>query len=223
MQKTNLIGRRFGRLVVIAEAPSKKSPCGSGRTYWTCQCDCGNVVVVGKTHLLYGDSTSCGCFRKEVSSSRARRHGETKTRLHNVWCGMKERCSPYGAEPEAYYNKGIRVCDEWANSYEAFRDWALANGYDPNAPRGTTTLDRIDNDKGYSPENCRIISQTENARNKPATYKDTINGVTKPRPEWCEIYGADPRLVGERMRRGWDIVDALTKPPRKLTRRITNG
>ena len=222
-RKTNLIGQRFGRLTVIAEAPSVKSPCGSSRTMWKCVCDCGNEIVAGKSHLLHGETTSCGCYRKEVTSAKQYKHGGKRTRLYRLWTSIKARCSPGGAEPEVYYNKGIRVCEEWSKDYAAFRDWALANGYDESAPRGATTIDRIDNGKGYSPENCRFVSLTENARNKSNTIRKTIDGVTKTVMEWCEIYKADPRLVRERLRRGWNIEKALETPPRKMTRRVNNG
>lgn len=222
MEKTNLIGKRFGRLVVIAEAPSKKSPCGSTRTYWKCRCDCGNVVEIGKAHLLNGDSTSCGCYRKEVTLQSHLKHGERHSRIYKLWCSMKQRCTDHGAEKEVYYDRGIRVCDEWANSFEAFRDWALSHGYDPNAPRGTTTIDRIDNTKGYSPDNCKFSTLKEQARNKTTTKKAMINGVEKPLIEWCEVYCADYDLARARIARGWDALTAITKPPRKLKRRIAN-
>lgn len=222
----DITGCRFGRLTVIGRAPSVKSPCGSTRTYWKCRCDCGNEVTVGKTHLLCGDTTSCGCYRKEVSSAKSKTHGDRKgeyKRLYALWITMRMRCTDHGAEPDTYYNKGIRVCEEWENNYLAFKAWALSNGYDIHAKRGETTIDRIDPNGGYSPENCRIVNMKTQNRNKRNTIKDTINGVTKPRSEWCEIYHADPALVGARMRRGWNIIDALTKPPRKLTRRTENA
>lgn len=219
MKKIDLKGQRFGRLTVVEEAPSVKSPCGSSRTQWKCKCDCGSEIVVGRTHLLHGDTTSCGCYRKEVTLTRVFRHGFRHTRLYNLWCSMKERCSSHGTEAEIYYARGIRVCDEWKYDFLAFREWALNNGYDEAAPRGTTTIDRIDNNGNYEPSNCRFISLKEQARNKTNTLRDTINGVTKPRTEWCEIYNADRALVYERMRRGWSIERALTTPPRKLRKR----
>lgn len=156
MKPVDRTGLRYGRLLVLRRDHGK---------YYECLCDCGKTKLVNADHLGK-DTNSCGCLRKEVSAARHYKHGETNTRLHDLWCTIRERCNnPQGTEHNVYHDRGIRMCEEW-NDFTVFRDWALANGYDPNAPRGATTIDRIDNERGYSPGNCRFVTLAENIRNK---------------------------------------------------------
>jgi len=208
MKLIDLTGQRFGRLTVLRRDHGK---------FWECRCDCGNTCIVNRDHLGR-DTNSCGCLRREVTSAMHRRHGETKTRLHKIWCSMNERCNnPNTDMSYVYFQRGIKVCDEW-KSYEAFRDWALANGYDPNAKRGVTTIDRIDNDKGYSPDNCRWISQTENRRNRRDIRRFLFNGKMLTTGEISEITGIPVALIGDRLRKGWSIERAALQPVRITSR-----
>ena len=160
----DLTGMRFGRLVVI-----KKSVNASNKVKWICQCDCGNTIVIQSYNLLKNITKSCGCYRSECISDCKTIHGESHTRLYRVWQGMKERC--YKESHVSYYlygGRGIRVCDEWLNSYISFKTWAESNGYDWEAPRGQCTLDRKDVNGDYCPENCRwsdMKTQSNNRRN----------------------------------------------------------
>ena len=168
MGKVNdLTGQRFGRLVVI-EATRERY----GRNIiWRCKCDCGNIAFVRGGSLLSGRTKSCGCFHKEQSAINGKIsssvHAGKNTRLYNVWNSMKQRC--FDTATPGYKNygaRGITVCDEWRKNFAAFRDWAIANGYDENAQRGSCTLDRIDNDKGYSPDNCRWVDMKVQSNNR---------------------------------------------------------
>lgn len=154
-------GQRFGRLVVIELKGFEKG----GQATWLCRCDCGNQSVVIGSNLRRGTTTSCGCLRDELRIV----HGKYHTRLHNVWKLMKRRCSnPNDKRYHRYGGRGIDVCDEWRNDFGAFYAWATANGYDENAKYGECTLDRIDNDKGYSPDNCRWVDiKTQNNNRSP--------------------------------------------------------
>lgn len=156
----DLTGQRFGRLVVVGRAGSGKQK----RATWECRCDCGKIHVVVSSYLLNGTTKSCGCLRREQVASLNTVHGKAKTRLHIVWQDMKQRCSnPRKPKYTRYGGRGITVCDEWKNDFQAFYSWAMANGYDENAPYGQCTIDRIDNDKGYYPENCRWVDiKTQN-------------------------------------------------------------
>ena len=145
----DLTGQRFGRLTVI-----RKDNARSTRkyTYWQCRCDCGKTVVVYGYDLRRGRTVSCGC--------RKVKHDGRYTRLYSIWQGMKKRCSNEHHPFYAYYGgRGICVCPQWEDSFSSFRDWALSNGY-----KDDLTIDRIDNNAGYCPDNCQWITAAENTR-----------------------------------------------------------
>lgn len=129
---------------------------------WECQCDCGNVFVAIGENLKNGHTKSCGCLRGNSGVENWTTHGLTDTQLFKTWCGMKNRCYNQSRRDFKYYGgRGITVCDEWQDDFKAFYDWAMANGYADNL-----TIDRKDNDKSYSPENCRWVTQREQNKNK---------------------------------------------------------
>lgn len=180
MPKTlDITGERYGRLTAIRFTEKK-----NGRRFWLFRCDCGNVVERSLSGVRRGETRSCGCLRREQLAQRnieGATHGESNTRLYGVWHSVKERCmSKTHKDYPRYGAVGRTLCDEWANSYEAFRDWAFANGYDPEAPYGKCTLDRIDNSKGYSPDNCRWVDAKAQARNRRKGYEIyNFKGKTK--------------------------------------------
>ena len=162
----NLIGRKFGRLTVV-EADGKTA---SRHTKWLCQCECGKTKSVVSRDLLNGHTQSCGCLQREkVTKQGYRKIGNTE-RLYNVWHGIILRCTTPTTTGYKYYGgRGITVCDEW-KEYSAFREWALANGYDETLPKGECTIDRIDVNGNYEPNNCRWVDSKVQAMNK--RYKD---------------------------------------------------
>ena len=163
----DLTGQQFGRLVVTERAGNDKYY----RAMWKCQCDCGEIRVESSSNLLRGLVKSCGCLRSE-NSRNSITHGKRKTRLYGVWSDMKTRCyNPKTHNYQRYGGRGITVCDEWLNDFQAFYDWAMANGYDENAPYMKCTIDRIDNDKGYSPDNCRWVDVATQNKNKSNSRK----------------------------------------------------
>lgn len=153
----NLTGQRFGRLVVIRQAPTVKR-----RAQWLCKCDCGTEKVIPAGALQRGHTQSCGCLRRDVAREKATTIGGYSTeKLHGVWNTMKQRCRNPKSRDYAYYGlRGIKVCDAWLD-YLQFRSWALANGY-----KEGLTIDRINPDGNYEANNCRWISIQEQQKNR---------------------------------------------------------
>lgn len=162
-------GEVFGRLTVLSRADDYIAPNGKHHVMWNCQCSCGNTTVVDACGLTSGKTKSCGCLKKECEGLSNLKHGGRNDRLYKVYYNMRNRCLNQNAADYKYYGeRGITICDEWLNSYSAFRDWAYKNGYDAKAPKGVCTIDRIDVDGNYEPSNCRWVSmtiQTANRRN----------------------------------------------------------
>ena len=219
MSKLNdLTGMRFGMLIVIDRAEDHISKSGVNRVQWNCICDCGNKVVVLSSNLVRGNSTSCGCRRIERIKEVNTKHGGCLNykgeRLYGVWKGMIRRCSEH--DNPRYYNyagRGIKVCDEWENNYSTFKDWALKNGYDENAPRGEYTIDRIDVNGDYCPENCRWANAKEQSRNKTCTIPDVeYRGEKHCLKDWSEITGINYATLRSRIKRGWSPEKAFTTP-----------
>ena len=161
--RLSLKGEVFGRLTVLDYAYTDKH----GKTMWKCKCECGNEVVVVGSHLKNGHTQSCGCIQKESIIKWSQKHGKRHTRLYYVWLDMKTRCeNPKVNSYKNYGGRGVKICEAWRNSFQAFHDWAMSNGYDPNAKRGDCTLDRIDVNGNYCPDNCRWVDMKVQNSNK---------------------------------------------------------
>lgn len=205
-------GTRFERLVVTGESEREECLGGYGKRLKTpCKCDCGKELRVWATALISGNTRSCGCLQADRTGVSGRTHGESKTPLHVVWCGMKARCrNPTHASYENYGGRGIAVSPEWESDYLAFKAWSLANGY-----RKGLTLDRIDNDGPYSSCNCRWTTYAVQGRNKRSNVKVTAFGETKTLTEWHQDARCTVKRGGilHRIGAGFSPEDAITKPP----------
>lgn len=208
----DLTGSKFGRLTVIGLADTE-----TRHTYWVCQCDCGNMKTVRSDSLQDGRIRSCGCLKQEqdkknlVSSDAKKKFLERGyksggTRLYHIWMGMKMRCyNIHNARYHRYGGRGISVCDEWKNDFDAFYDWAMSNGYADNL-----TIDRINNDGNYCPENCRWATAKEQCRNRSSNSNITIGNSTRTVTEWCEIFELDRAEITSRYNRnGFISIDEL--------------
>lgn len=202
-RKIRLDGQRFARWAVLRQAGNTKR----GGALWLCRCDCGTERAVLGADLRKGKSVSCGCLRNERAATMNRTHGQSGTRLHNIWSVMLSRTRDVGNP--VYGGRGITVCPAW-QKFETFRDWALESGY-----RDDLTIDRVDNDKGYHPQNCRWATAKIQSRNRRFV---ALTSDGRPGPEVAEENGIPTRTYNVRRSAGWTIDEAATLPYGKLRR-----
>lgn len=174
MRLQNIVGNRYGMLVVVNREVSGKG----GNTRWLCKCDCGNTTIVYSSSLKRGYTKSCGC---NTYNNRGNELKKENRLLYGVWKAMRWRC--YG-KPKNYMDyggRGIKLCKEWHDSFDAFCKWSLENGY-----KEGLTIDRIDNNGIYSPDNCRWTDRKTQARNRRSSIIIKYNGEEKTLPDWCD-------------------------------------
>lgn len=212
MKLNDLTGKRFGRLIVLNRSDVVTKD-GRRRTAWNCKCDCGNTKVVLADNLKMNKTTSCGCFQKERASDALIKHGDTDSRLYNVWSAMKRRCFNKDVpEYSLYGGRGITMCDEWRDDYSSFKKWAVDNGYDYNAPRGKCTIDRIDVNGNYSPDNCRWVDQKTQMNNVTYNHIVEYKGKTYTVKELSDETGISYDKLLQRINRyGYTVEDAVEK------------
>lgn len=205
-------GDRYGRLLITEEAPPSIGKHGRKRRRFHCRCDCGNTTTALLFSLTSGNTTSCGCRTKEVAVTNGHKnktHGMAGTNIYAVWSEMIRRChNPSCNVFHHYGGRGISVCDRWRKSFECFLE-------DMGMPPKGMSLDRIDNEAGYSKENCRWATRKQQSRNTRRNRLLTLNGETMCLAEWAERIGVSAKLLGTRIyTHKWPIEKALTTAPR---------
>lgn len=204
----NLIGLKFGKLIVVDFVGINKN----GRRLWKCNCECGNTTNVSGSLLVNGTTSSCGCLIGKkyknvdvVKEAIEEPFGKSRTSLYKVWTSMKNRCNnPNNSNYSRYGERGIKVCDEWENNYEIFKRWALTNGYDNDL-----SIDRIDNEGNYEPNNCRWVNMKEQSNNTRRNRQVTYKGMTKNLIEWAEYYNIPYNNLTAYISRGSTPIEAL--------------
>lgn len=194
MKTIDITGQKFGRLTALYRLQNYHD----NHTHWLCVCECGNLVEVYLGSLRKGLTTSCGCLVKK--------HGKSYEPLYRTWLGIKNRCHNKSDKHfKDYGQRGITVCDEWRNDFMNFYNWAINNSYND-----TLTIDRIDVNGDYCPDNCRWATRKQQARNRRNNRNFTYKGKTRCLSEWCEILNLNYSTVCTRLNKlGWNIERAL--------------
>lgn len=196
MKKINLTGQKFGKLLVIKQTENQ-----GNKICWLCLCDCGNYHTVTTSNLRCGRIKTCGCGHLEVLLKRNITHNQRHTKIYEVWKTMKQRCNnPNSQSYKNYGGRGIKVCDDWNNSFESFFNWSMQNGYSPEL-----SIDRIDNNGNYCPENCRWTTRYIQSRNRRTNHYITFNNETKIIVDWAKYFNIAPGRISSRISKGQDI------------------
>ncbi len=194
----DLTGQKFGRLTFLRQAPDKIKPSGAHSKMWECKCDCGNIKIISRSSLVSGDTVSCGCYHKEHAHDYGKKHGLTNTKLYTKWSGIVQRCTnPNAIHYDMYGGRGITICDEWRNDFYSFYSWSIENGY-----KDGLTIDRIDNNKGYYPENCRWTDLETQANNTRRNHYITYNNETKTLTQWARLLNVNVETLRYRVNHG---------------------
>ncbi len=199
-------GDKFGNLTVLKEVEPFRQPSGQTQRGILCKCDCGNEKVIRLSQLIRLRISSCGCKQKI-------RNGESTSRIYKTWRAMKERVHLKSyIRSNRYSERGITICKDWDNDYFTFKTWALNNGYADNLQ-----LDRINNDGNYEPNNCRFVTNKQNANNREITFYVNYNGNKYPIMELFDklnVPAINQPAIRNRILRGWDHTEAFNKPIR---------
>ncbi len=190
----------FGRLTII-----KYSHCSKGHYFWLCKCHCGNEKILDKGNLVSGNTKSCGCLLSETSRSQGKKnktHGMSKKSIYNIWRSMRKRCLVKSTTMYRYYGgRGIKICKRWDIFENFYKDMG-------DRPKGLT-IDRINNNKNYTPNNCRWATELEQHNNTSANIIVTFDGIKRSIAEWCRIKKINSNLVYYRKNKGMSPKNAI--------------
>lgn len=198
----DITGNKYNKLTVIKRVENAKD----GETRWLCKCNCGNTTIVAASNLKNNNVKSCGCLNYE---NRWGIHFKSKTRLYNILSGIKTRClNKNNPTYKNYGGRGITVCQEWLDDFMNFYNWAIENGYEDKL-----TIDRIDNNGNYEPNNCRWVTPKVQSNNVRTNLIYEFNGKSHTLTEWCELYKMPYKTVYRRIKTSnLSFEQAITKP-----------
>jgi hypothetical protein len=206
----DISGKRFGRLVVM----NVKEKTKSGGYLWNCQCDCGNIIKSCFWNLKKGKTKSCGCFKRDNIVNFNFKHGNCYTRIYRIWAGMKDRCNnPKNDNYHNYGGRGITICENWENHFDNFYNWSISNGYEDNL-----SIERIDVNGNYCPQNCKWATIKEQNNNTRRSILITYNGETKTLKEWSCCLNLSYGTIYSRYKNGYTVEEIFNIPvrPKKL-------
>lgn len=213
-KKKDITGERFARLVALYPIPgSRISP-----RKWACRCDCGTISNVLTRDLLSGNTTSCGCYIRELHANRMRTHGLAHTPTYNTWASMLARCNNPKSDKYNYYGgRGIKVCERWQHFALFLQDMG-------ERPSKGYSLDRLDNNGDYEPENCRWASKRTQSRNRNSNIVVEYQGLSLCLTEWAERLDVSYETLRQRIQRyGWSVEKAFNDPVRPREHIVTSG
>lgn len=204
-KRLNPIGQRYGKLVIASETKPHRYPSGAPRRMFVCKCDCGKEFVAYINLLRSGNTKSCGCIKSDKTRKLNLSHGKAHSPLYSKWKGIKDRCyNPNCDFYHRYGGRGIEVCEEWRNDFQAFYDWAITNGW-----QAGLTIERKDINKGYEPSNCEFIPMKMQARNRSTNIILNVFGERKPLVAWCEQLKLPYSKTYKKIYDGVDYMQAL--------------
>jgi hypothetical protein len=215
---TNLIGQKFGHLTVVGKAENNTQ----GKQMWICKCDCGREKAkpTDTYSLKHGKVKSCGCLYFESNKERNKKHGLTHSRIYNIWISMRSRCNYVGdVAYKNYGGRGIKVCQEWNNDFQAFYDWAMLHGYTDKL-----TVDRVDPNDDYCPQNCRWSTMKEQQNNRRNNRRIVYKNKPYTVSQLAEKLNLSRNALVWRLDNGWEEDEISLTPSfgNKRTRRINN-
>lgn len=208
-QLKDITGQKFGRLTVIKRVGRNKQR----QATWLCQCECANQITAVGCYLRSKRVMSCGCLRKDNLLKSITKHNKSRDKIYKVFTGMKARCyNKNSIEYKNYGARGIKICEEWLNNFLNFYDWAIANGYDENTEHGKCTIDRIDVNGDYCPNNCRFVSNLIQQRNKRNNRFIEYKGIKLCVADWEKRLNFSQGTIKTRIKNGWSIKQIIETP-----------
>lgn len=209
----DLSGKTFGRLKVDKYVGKNKS----GNLFYQCTCECGKVLIVQYSSIPSGVTTSCGCAHADIMREKLTTHGLKDHPIYKTWENMHKRCyNKNNQDYPLYGGKGIKVCDEWnssnINGFKNFYDWSITNGWKLFKGKKKLTIDRIDSDKDYCPENCRWVSQKVQANNTSRNIYYRVGPYVFTAAIWSEIIGLSDETIRKRHNKGWSDTEVICTP-----------